>query len=108
VHHLPYTAERFYLLSELEQKVQFIFLDELLSDDDDYDDFDDNDNDTVSQVNVPAADHDVHGRDGGHDNNIMIGVDKDDVSSVTVTVAYQARTSLSDHHRLAQCGGRDK
>ena len=85
MHHLPYTAERFYLLSELEQKVQFIFLDELLSDDDDDDDddFDDNDNDTVSQVNVPAADHDVHDRDGGHDNNIMIGVDKDDVSSVT-------------------------
>jgi hypothetical protein len=39
---------------------------------------------TVSLVNVPAADNDVHGRDGGHDNNIMIGVDKDDVSSVTV------------------------
>ena len=35
VHHLPhYTAERFYLLSELEQKVQFIFLDELLGDGD--------------------------------------------------------------------------
>ena len=80
MHHLPhYTAERFYLLSELEQKVQFVFLNELLSDDDDVDD----NIDTVSQVNVPAADHDVHGRDGGHDNNIMIGVDKDDVSSVT-------------------------
>jgi hypothetical protein len=80
VHHLPhYTAERFYLLSELEQKVQFVFLNELLSDDDDVDD----NIDTVSQVNVPADDHDVHGvhgRVGGHDNNIIIGVDEDDVS----------------------------
>jgi len=80
VHHLPhYTAERFYLLSELEQKVQFVFLNELLSDDDDVDD----NIDTVSQVNVPADDHDVlelHGRVGGHDNNIIIGADEDDVS----------------------------
>ena len=56
LHHLPhYTAERYYLLSELEQKVQFVFLDELLSDDDDVED----NIDTVSQVNVPADDHDV-------------------------------------------------
>jgi hypothetical protein len=51
-----------------------------LSDDDD-DNLDD-DNDTVSQVNVPADDHDVLGVHGigGHDNNIIIGVDEDDVS----------------------------
>jgi len=65
IHHLPkYTAERFYLLSELEQKVHFIFLDELHDDDD------------------VIATH-VHHVDDEHDNanvNVKIGVDEDDVS----------------------------